>query len=525
MVALSMSLGCCTAGMAASSSHAQSEVLHEFVATVDEADVQRVVGDDDSAGFDDTLEAASIASPDDGLGADAPGQRSLSFRPDRQTALEGSVGYREVFDPAIAPFKRMSTLDRVRLDSDGFTPLLSVAVEARKPVPIEGARAAPDARGRDRFEASVILDFSAGAAVPLPSVSPESRILDLSTEPAIELRIERDGADNFYAVAVGALPAQPVRLSFSTDAPRSYFGGVIPRVPLAPAPATFDPRLRTRALRVAAELGIGPRSDLASALSLLTAHFRSFQESKTPPADSGDIYLDLARGKKGICRHRAYAFVITAQALGIVARFVQNEAHAWVEVAIPGVGFRRIDLGGAPSGLRTSGMRDRARHQASEPDRLPRPDEYVRSEAQAARTPRGSPAEAAARGRWVADAEAPLTPSLLPLLEAARESSERRAPLVLRVEHVDSRVRRGQPLTVRGRVLDAEAGAPVSRLRVEVVLSAEQRREHMLLGVTLSDAQGVFRGTFDVPPEVDVGAYRLRVVTPGDERYLPAVAD
>jgi transglutaminase-like putative cysteine protease len=41
--------------------------------------------------------------------------------------------------------------------------------------------------------------------------------------------------------------------------------------------------------------------------------------------------LDLARGKRGVCRHRAYAFVIVAQALGIPARFVQNEAHAWVE--------------------------------------------------------------------------------------------------------------------------------------------------------------------------------------------------
>ena len=36
--------------------------------------------------------------------------------------------------------------------------------------------------------------------------------------------------------------------------------------------------------------------------------------------------VDLALSKKGVCRHRAYAFTITAQGLGIPARMVMNEA-------------------------------------------------------------------------------------------------------------------------------------------------------------------------------------------------------
>src|SRR5690606_17097450 len=49
---------------------------------------------------------------------------------------------------------------------------------------------------------------------------------------------------------------------------------------------------------------------------------------------------------RGVCRHRAYAFVVTAGALGLSSRLVQNEAHAWVEV-FDGDGFVRVDLGGA----------------------------------------------------------------------------------------------------------------------------------------------------------------------------------
>ena len=63
-----------------------------------------------------------------------------------------------------------------------------------------------------------------------------------------------------------------------------------------------------------------------------------------------DIYLDLALSKKGVCRHRAFAFLVTALNLGIPARMVVNEAHAWVEV-FDGTLWHRIDLGGAALNL------------------------------------------------------------------------------------------------------------------------------------------------------------------------------
>jgi transglutaminase-like putative cysteine protease len=131
-------------------------------------------------------------------------------------------------------------------------------------------------------------------------------------------------------------------------------------------------------------------------------------ESSEPPTNTGDLYLDLARGGKGLCRHRAYGFVVTARALGIHARFVQNEAHSWVEVQLPDVGFLRIDLGGATHGLTAHDTRERASYVPTQPDTLPRPAAYRQSYARAARDKAGTEAPqpealASMSGRWLPD--------------------------------------------------------------------------------------------------------------------------
>src|SRR5262249_54763584 len=73
--------------------------------------------------------------------------------------------------------------------------------------------------------------------------------------------------------------------------------------------------------------------------------------SDDPPKSAGlDLYRDLAVSQKGVCRHRAYAFVLTALSIGLPARFVRNEAHAWVEV-FDAYRWHRIDLGGAASDI------------------------------------------------------------------------------------------------------------------------------------------------------------------------------
>ena len=474
-------------------------------------------------------EKPMLAGAGDGVGAEVPGRRSQGFRPDRVTELEGTLGYYEVFSPAITPFKRVTALDLVAMD--GPTPVLLVRDASRTVVPVEGLDAAPpDARERDRFWGSVVLDFSEGNALPLPTVSPESRLLTLTSEPLTSLRVERDGADNFVVIAQGTPTAQ-VRVTFVLDAPRSYFGAALPESPanaLAREVPPMPDSVRADAARVLRELKVQPTMPVNAALAALVEHFRSFEESSEPPRDTGNIYLDLARNKRGVCRHRTYAFVITAQALGIPCRFVQNEAHAWAELKLPEVGWLRLDLGGAAAGLDPRSVRDRDFYRPNVPDPWPRPLAYEESYSRASERM----AQAGAGTGHLENGDETRRPGdmrLKPTLaEGQSVSSEvplqdNREPIVLRVSRFVPEVMRGSVFELEGSA-QTPSGSPVPGLRVEVSLAQPTGTRAVLLGVVVSDGEGRFHGSFAVPPQLDPDDYALVVVTPGDAKHGAARA-
>lgn len=481
-------------------------------------------------------EAPMQAGDGDGQAKEDPGRRSPSFRPDRVTELEGTLGYYSVFTPSIAPFKRVSAMDGVVMLDD--TPVLGVSDNRRREVPVEGRDApAPDARPRDRFWGSVVLDFSEGKVVPLPSVSPESRVLSLRTEPQVKLRVTRDGADNFFVEARG-LPPRRVRVVYMMDAPRSYFGASLPDSradALSGELFGLPPVLRPQAAAFAREMGVAADMPASTVLTKLAAHFRAFKESKRPPAASGDgIFLDLARARLGVCRHRAYAFVITAQGLGIPTRFVQNEAHAWVEVKLASRGWMRLDLGGAANGLDARGLSDRPAYRAPVVDPWPRPREFEESYSAAAqagggpRSDQGSGSGLLQRGGVK---RRPGDGSLRPTLARGQGDAvldpgvfDDREPVTLRVTSNDSEVLRGHMLAVSG-IATAARERPVAGLRVEVSLAQPQGEQAVLLGVAVTDSEGRFEASFAVPPDLDPADYALVVVTPGDSRYGAARAD
>jgi hypothetical protein len=563
--------GAAIAGIALASAaitRADGPVVHEYVPDVEEDEGTIVVtagGADPAAlvyrgevipapaggDFDPRRERAMQAVPGDERMQEEVGRRSPSFRPDRVTELHGQVGYFEVFSPSISPYKRVTALDGVALARDG-TPVLGIAerTPARRRVAIEGAHAAPpDGRPRDRFWGNVLLDFAAGREVPLPSVSPESRILTLRTEPAVSLHVERDGADNWYAVLDEPLGAHTeVRVVFLTDAPRTYFGTELPSAPsdaqIHEVPQ-MPPAVERRALEFAASLGLqrGMRFDVV--LSRLTEHFRSFVESRDPPRDTGDIYWDLATGMRGICRHRAYAFVVTAQALGIMARFVQNEAHAWVEVHLPeNRGWMRVDLGGSSRGLVAHDPMGGPSYRPEVSDPLPRPEAYQRAYAEARRpsegeldprasrvADRGSPGAVAAAGAGGGAAGAghgaagTAAGGAWPPWVVVREGTARetRAPLDLRVDVPPVvPVQRGEMLSLSGSARSGRLG--VAGLRIEVLLASERGGHERLLGVTVTNEHGLFWGSFGVPPDLAVGDYRLVVRSPGNAQVAPSIA-
>jgi hypothetical protein len=356
-----------------------------------------------------------------------------------------------------------------------------------------------------------------------------------------------------------------VRVVFLTDAPKDYFRmAELPDVPsdtFADEVFALEPRVREDALLFARELGLSPGQSYRRTLPILVEHFRSFEESDEPPPSTGNIFLDLARGMKGVCRHRAYPFVITAQALGMPARFVQNEAHAWVEVKLPQgdvPGWLRIDLGGAAAGLDAHGAEDRPLHRPTGDDVLPRPAPYVRSYSQLAGNVRGlrrdapgtnpsngttddpsaSTSDPSASPNPAPEGPAPTTPPTSPTAPAPSQaeppstdpltalfSSPEPArpvarPLRLTLEGREFEVLRGRRLELVGRALDPD-DVGVAGLRVEVVARGTIER---LLGVTVTREGGHWQASVGVPPELPVGDYTLVVRTPGSDRYFPATA-
>ncbi len=271
--------------------------------------------------------------------------------PDRDTEMEGTLGYHAVFDPSIVPFKRNRALGRVDIHGG-----LQIAGGKLRAVPTIGNRVGAD---REVFWGSILIAAAAGDTIPLPSVAPDSRILSYEATPAARVRFLADDDDNFYVrmepTAGEAAGVRQIRLVFLMDAPKAYFARPLPRgARLSQVPASMRPTLPASLLGPAREvlraLDLDGERDVARALNRLVTHFRSFEPGEPPP-DTGDTYRDLALGMRGICRHRGYGFVITAQALGIPARYVFNEAHVFVEAWIPGdgQGWVRIDLaGGGP---------------------------------------------------------------------------------------------------------------------------------------------------------------------------------
>jgi len=558
---------------------ADEPILHEFLSGIDPDEARAIARpmlpskDKDDPRGDDAARTASddSAGPNrhgdrsgdsdaEGEEADLPVSRPHSaapnpenFRPDRLTSLEGSLDYYEAFNPSVAPFKRVTAFGAIRLDADGKTPVLGLEDARRRVVPIEGLQApAPDARPRDRFVGEIDLDFHANSLQALPTVSPESRILTLTTQPKLDVQIERDAADNMFLRARGPLPDGTVHVRWDTDAPRSYFGTEIPTTKLrelsglrgqSTVPA-LERSIARRAQHFAGELGITANTELRTALEKLTNHFRGFVESAEPPANTGDLYLDLVHGGKGLCRHRAYGFVVTARALKIEARFVQNEAHSWVEVRLPETGFVRIDLGGASHGLTAHDTHGRMSYVPAQPDTLPRPAAYRQSHARAARDnpATGEPLDPATEaaslsGRWLPDgtdassqaagADKISSGASTGPAAAARSGSDQgsgvKQSVHLQLEDRRASAVRGGKLVLTGRALDDnERGVP--GLRVEVWIRRPERQQRMLLAVQVSDPDGYFRADFGVPPDLAVGDYRLQVRSDGDAEHLPAIS-
>lgn len=504
------------------------------------------------------------------FGADGPvdpGSTSAPYGPldpekqasklDDATDRVDQLDYYANFEPSVVPYKRGVVQNAVRYADGDY--MLTLQTDGFRRVGVAGGEPRAD---EDVFWGSFLFRAQRGQRHPLPSVAPDQRILEVQSEPDVSLRIVRDDADNFYVI-----PPRDglLRLNMRIAAPRSYFGGGLPaevgwsdfakRTPELPAAVA-------RAARgVLSNLSVSRQMRPIDALDALVEHYRNFEGRPFPAELRGeDLYASISRAQIGVCRHRSLAFVISARALGIPTRYVYNEAHAFVEVYWPKVGWRRIDLGGAADELDYSGRSGGSVHNAG-PDALPQPPNY-KAELERIRE-RGGLDEAGQEGAQGADgrqgagqqgaeqAAGQTQPGESPqdqLQDAQQgeatpppgghghemanagaqgdqsQTDDPRARVSIDVKVDASELFRGNSLGLQGSVFTAQ-GHPVVKKPVEVFLGpvgAHSSEALISLGTLRTDTGGRFSGELPIPDSISIGRWSVVLKFAGDDKFQPA---
>jgi hypothetical protein len=440
------------------------------------------------------------------------------FRIDGATSDPGTLHYHEPFRPSIAPFKRMVALDAV---NEAFE--LYLRDPTRHAVAIAGS---PDS-GDDDFFADLTL--TGGQPVRIPSVASGMHVIAADLDPAVPFQLLVDTAGNWFFHAPSLVGK--ARLILRVAAPR---GALSPEfvatsyVSLAQAlPAV--PAMVSRAVEpILAQIGVSRALSPTDAVRVLIGYFRSFLPSSQyiEQASGRALYEQLTLTRKGVCRHRAYAFVVTALVLGIPARFVHNEAHAWVEV-FDGQLWHRVDLGGAATGIHYDGEKPEGPAYRMPKDNYNWPSQSQPG-AQLSAAPSGEQPETGASGSGAnapanSGASAPRAPSQSAANRSAQPNepedaepestetvSELRAFPELKFSVVgSSNVHRGESLTVEGRAQSEGNACKLTRIDVEL----RRGLERYTLGSTATDEQGRFRLQASVPLRLSVGPYELTAAT------------
>lgn len=426
---------------------------------------------------------------------------SQEYRADSDTRRPELVGYTDPFIPTIPPYKRAHAYDTVGSQFE-----LLVAAPSLRPLSVGGASHLED----DQFFADLQVQLPSNVAVRIPSVGPATRVIVAQVKPQQDFALFKDGADNWFVQSASEGVVQLTlhlaidRRTFGAEYPRASWGALRPYVPAVPD------QVRSAARDIAQEIGINEQQDPAAALAQLVEYFRSFAPSDQPLGSLGGgetLYRELTLNKRGVCRHRAYAFTVTALGLGLPTRFVHNEAHAWVEV-FDGELWHRIDLGGAAARA-VLDLGDRPVH--VEPrDPYPWPERSTSAHEMTERALRERPA---ATGDTAVSTPQSATASQPPPAQQDGVQEDLAAPAAtLTVNTARVRVTRGERLDVTGRV--SAAAALCDRVRVDLWLIRGANERHAL-GTLMTDELGRFSGGMVVPFNVPVGNYEVEAATPG----------
>ena len=442
-------------------------------------------------------------------GATDAGGAETAYKIDRTTSRPSSVDYHEPFIPSIAPFKRQFAYDAVDANLE-----LTLRDKTLQSLVIGGL---PEP-GEDQFYGDLAVELIPNTAVRIPSVGPGTRVLAANASPEVPFQLFRDLADNWF---VKSNTRQRVRLILQLAIDRRVFGSPFAEtsfellnVALAPVPE----EAKRAAVRVGKSIGLTDGQSPREMLEILVQYFRSFVPSKEyPDASSGvALYEELSLSQKGVCRHRAYSFVITALAHGIPSRMVRNEAHAWVEV-FDGDLWHRVDLGGAADRV------DIDRESQFEPYRNPRdpfawPDRAESGQEMVARAFGANPG-AASRSPTQPKATSELAAVGAPNgVDSSGASVAAREKSKLSAQALSARVLRGHTLRIRGRLQSSSGSCP--QARVDVHLAAGQK-ERIFVQSFATDSEGRFDQDVTISIDVPVGPYAVLLSSPGTLACAP----
>jgi hypothetical protein len=485
-------------------------------------------------------------------GAPADAQRGNSenddsYQLDSNTTRPDQVGYEDPFTPSIPPFKRLYAYDSVDTRFE-----LVVANASLAPLALQGQLLGAEL---DQFFGDIELSATAGVPERFPSVGPGAVIFAAKLDPPSPFELQRDGADNWFITRPDSGPAH-LRVHLGID--RAAFGSPY-RDPewrdLARFVVALPPNVKRRGVDVADQLGVSRADRPNVAVTKLIAHFRSFapDETRSEAKDPGALYREIALARKGVCRHRAYAFTVTALALGIPTRFVRNEAHAWVEIH-DATSWHRVDLGGAAGEMQLTTNVDVAHVPPADPFEWPKGSESAEDMTDAAMRTEGnggdsrstSPTGESPTPTGSSNADAPPTGSAAPngsvspngastaftqgapssgFVPATPTSGLSPAPspslgqgTLGQHENLDGpdielgqhedMVMQGGRVHLAGRV--TRGTAPCALVRVDVVLRAGERT--IPVGSLVTDRDGAYSGAITLPYSVPVGDYDLSAV-------------
>lgn len=535
-------LAWCVAVLCTSSVIAAQPVLHEYFQLDGEARLPPSSVQPQAPSFPIPVEGAANAPPDPALAAGAVPSESESadvqperpsandeYRLDGNTSTPSQVGYSDPFTPSIPPFKRLYAYDSVNTALE-----LVVANSALQPVRVGGVSQAT----QDQFMGKQSVALAPEQPLRLPTVGPGVKVLNARLTPGAAFSLFEDSAENLFLKSGATGTHEWVvhmaieRASFGAPYPDVGWNALEPHIPRLPDVVT------SAAQPVLGRLKLSKSVRPAVALRRMVEYFRNFEPKDERRSGKGvQLYRDIALSKVGVCRHRAFAFVVTGLALGLPSRFVRNEAHAWVEV-FDGRLWHRLDLGGAASEMALTSDLDVPHEAPPDPYTWPPKSESGESMVDRALAAamggsggNGNGASAASgSGAQAGGGPASTTTSDDPL--ATPPSTSAAAPLrpeptppempdaeptpatTLTVTFGGANLKRGERFAVQGVARNAR-GEACSLMRIDVTLFDSSTRTSFTAGTLVTDEQGRYAGQLVLPQRVPVGDYRVRVSTPG----------